>query len=94
MLVKLTVKTAESIAVNPFVYVTAHISAPHVVRLWVLDTSVSAQLKTAAVFLMSYDKAGDANFIVLIVRVSVKQGLVTTILKLYVSQTDCKAVSV
>ena len=86
LLVKLTVKTAESIAVDPSVYVTAHVSAPQVVRPRVLVTSVSVQLNTAAVFLISYDKAGVANFVVLIVSVSRRHLLMTSMLKFCVAR--------
>jgi hypothetical protein len=71
----------ESIAVTPSAYVTVHVRAPQVVIPKVLVTSESAQLRTLAAFLMSYVKAGIANFIVLIVTMSLKHGLVTRILK-------------
>jgi len=70
------VKTVESIGVEPSVWVTAQVNGPHyaVVKLPELVTSVSSQLKTPAAFLMMYVKEGEANLVLLIVKVSVRHG--------------------
>ena len=88
------VKTAESIGVEPSVWVTAQVNGPHyvAVRLPELVTSVSSQLKTPAAFLMLYENAGVLNFVVLIFRLSVRQGLVTKMVKSYVVDTEGKSV--
>ena len=78
-------KTVGSIAVDPSDYVTDHVKAPQVaVRPPTLAASVSFQLKTAAGSLTLYVKAGEANLALLIVSTSVRQGLVTTIVKSFV----------
>ena len=74
-------------AVVPSDYVTVHVRAPQVVRPRVLFTSESAQLRTLAAFLMSYDKAGVANVVVLIVRLSRRHLLTTSIRKFCVVET-------
>ena len=57
-----TVKTVESIAVNPSANVTVHVNAPHVVlRVLLLETFSSVQLRTPAVLLTLYVKAEEAN---------------------------------
>ena len=75
------VKTVESMA-DPSDYVTVHVKAPQVaVRRPALVASESVQLKTLAALLTLYDKTGEVNLVLLILRVSVKQGLVTKIVK-------------
>ena len=92
--VRFRVKKVESIGVEPSVWVTAQVNGPHyaVVRLPELVTSVSSQLKTPAAFLMLYENAAALNFAVLIVRVSVRQGLVTKMVKSCVVVTEGKSV--
>ena len=82
----------ESIAVTPSVYVTDQVRAPHVVSASELVTSVSVQLRTPAAFLMSYDKAGDANLVELIVSVSSKHLLMTAMLKSLVAEIEGNSV--
>ena len=79
------VKTAESIAVNPSVFVTVQVNAPQLaINPPTLAAFASVQLKTAAVLLTLYVKAGEANFIASIVKVSVRHGFLTTIVKVLV----------
>ena len=76
------VKTAESIAVTPSVFVTVQVNAPQLaVNPPTLAAFASVQLKTAAVLLTLYVKAGEANLFASIVKLSVGHGLMTTILK-------------
>ena len=75
-------------AVNPSIFVTVHLKAPQVaVRRRALVPSASVQLKTEVVYLTLYVKAGSANLVELIVSVSVKQGLVTKMLKFCIVKT-------
>ena len=91
LLVRFRLKTVESIAVTPSAYLTVHVRVPHyaVVRPRELVTSASVQLRTFAASLMLYVKAGVAigNFVVSTFKVSVRQGLVTKILKICVFKT-------
>ena len=81
-------KTVGSMAVVPSYIFTVHVKAPQVaVRRPALVASESVQLKTAAVLLMLYVKVGVVNFVVMIVSVSVKHGLVTKMLKFCVLKT-------
>ena len=80
-------KTVESIAVVPSVFVTFHVCVPHDTIEQPPPTqlaSESTQLKTDAVLLTPYYKAGVANLIALIVRTSVRQGLVISMEKSFV----------
>ena len=88
------VKIVESIGVAPSIWVTAQVNGPHyaVVRLPELVTSVSSQLKTPAAFLMLYENAVVLNFAALIIRMSVRQGLVTKMVKSFVVDTEGKSV--
>ena len=73
--------------VDPSVFVTVHVFMPHVVRPRVLVTFESSQLKISDEFLMKYLRAGDVNFVVLIVRMSRRHLLTTIMLKIYVAET-------
>ena len=76
------VKTVESIAVTPSVFVTFHVNAPQfAVKPPTLAAFASVQLKTLAVLFTLYVKAGVANLVASIVKVSVIHGLFTTMLK-------------
>ena len=80
-------KTVESIAVSPSDFLTYHFCVPHDAIVQPLPTqlaSESTQLKTEAVLLTLYYKAGEANFVALIVRTSVRQGLVISMEKSFV----------
>jgi len=77
----------ESIAVDPSVFVTFHVCVPHDAIEQPPPTqlaSESSKLKTDAVLLTLYYKAGVANLVALIVRTSVRQGLVISIEKSFV----------
>jgi hypothetical protein len=68
------VKTSESIACIPSLFITVHVNVPQVVgygRLLLLVAAESCQLKTPAAFLMWYVKAGKVKIEVSSVRVSV-----------------------
>ena len=81
-----SVKTVESIAV-PSDFVTYHVCVPHDAIVQPLPTqlaSESTQLKIVAVLLTLYYKAGVANLVVLIVKTSVRQGLVISMKKSFV----------
>ena len=81
-------KTVESIAVTPSVFVTVHVNAPQVdLRLLLLDTLSSVQLKTPAVLLTLYVKAGEANLDYKTNRVSARHGFKTTMVKSFVAKT-------
>ena len=87
--VNFSVKIVESIAV-PSDFVTYHVYVPHNAIEQPLPAqlaSESTQLKTVAVLLTLYYKAGVANLIALIVRTSVRQGLVTSMEKSFVLKT-------
>ena len=79
------VKTVVSIAVTPSVFVTVQVNAPQLaVNPPTLAAFASVQLKTAPVLLTLYVKAGEANFIASIVKVSVMHGFLITIVKFIV----------
>ena len=88
------VKIVESIGVAPSIWVTAQVNGPHyaVVRLPELVTSVSSQLKIPAAFLMLYVKEGKVNLVLLIVKVSMRHGSYSTILKSNISKTEGNSV--
>ena len=66
---------------NPSVFVTVHVNVPQVARFWTLDAAKSVQLKIAVAVLTLYVMAGEENVFKSRVKVSVRQGLVTKMLK-------------
>lgn len=72
------VKVPGSIAVIPSSLVIFHENEQHVVALLILDADASVHLKTAAVSLILYVRAGVANLFESIVKGSNRQGFVIT----------------
>ena len=78
-------KTLVSISV-PSIFVTVQVKAPQfALKLLSLVAAESVQLRTVAASLTLYVKAGEANLNVSIDKVSVRHGLMTTMVKFYVS---------
>ena len=76
------VKIDESIAVTSSVYVTFHVNEPQfAVKPPALAAFASVQLKTLAVLFTLYVKEGETNLDASIVKLSVRHGLLTTMLK-------------
>ena len=82
-------KTVDSIAVTPSVYVTDHVREPHRVFVQLPEqfSSATVQLKTLAVLVTLYVKAGAENLVELIDSTSDRHRLVTTMVKSFVIKT-------
>ena len=87
----LRVKMLDSIA-DKFISVTSHVNEPHTLRLFILDTSESVHTKSLEASMRLNIKAGLANLVVLIDRVSVRHGSLSKMLKVYELEIEVNSV--